>query len=134
MASILIAGDDPLIVETVRPVLVADGHELVGAADGDAALAEVAARPKNLDLLILDIMMPGKSGLKVAEELRENGGRPSLPIIFLAAKGEDRDREIGYHSGAMEYVTKPFKPEFPRNRVDPVPTHFPRSRPWANRA
>jgi CheY-like chemotaxis protein len=109
----LIAEDDSAVVDIVRTVLAGDGHELLDAADGDAALAVIAANPE-LDLVILDIMMPGKSGLEVAEELRSNGGRPSPPIIFLTAKDEDHDREFGFHTGAVEYITKPFKPELLR--------------------
>jgi two-component system, OmpR family, response regulator len=123
MPKILIAEDDPAIVDIVRTVLAGDGHDILEAADGDAALAALAANP-DLDLVILDIMMPGKSGLEVAEGLRSNGGRPSPPIIFLTAKDEDHDRELGFHGGAVEYITKPFKPELLRNRVESVLTHF----------
>jgi DNA-binding response OmpR family regulator len=123
MASILIAEDDPAIVDIVRAVLIDDGHELLEAADGDAALAAITANPE-LDLVILDVTMPGKSGLEVAGELRDNGGRPSPPIIFLTARDEEQDRERGFHGGAVEYITKPFKPELLRNRVESVLTHF----------
>ena len=73
MPKILIAEDDPAMVDIVRGVLADGGHEILEAADGDAALAAIAANP-DLDLVILDIMMPGRSGLEVAEELR---GQPA---------------------------------------------------------
>ena len=123
MPKILIAEDDPAMVDIVRGVLADGGHEILEAADGDAALAAIAANP-DIDLVILDIMMPGRSGLEVAEELRGGGGRPSPPVIFLTARDEDRDRELGFHGGAVEYITKPFKPELLRNRVESVLTHF----------
>ena len=104
MARILIAEDDPAIREGLEVALQSDGHETTVAANGAEALARVAeARP---DLLLLDVMMPRKSGWEVCAELRRSD--PSLPIVFLTAKGEEGDKVLGLGLGADDYIVKPF--------------------------
>ncbi len=104
MSSILIAEDDPAIREGLEAALQSDGHETRAAANGVEALARIAERRP--DLLLLDVMMPGKSGWDVCAELRRRD--PALPIVFLTAKGEEADKVLGLGLGADDYVVKPF--------------------------
>ena len=104
MGRILIAEDDPAIREGLEAALQSDGHETETAANGVEALAAAAARRP--DLLLLDVMMPKKSGWDVCAELRRRD--PSLPIVFLTAKGGENDKVLGLGLGADDYVAKPF--------------------------
>src|SRR3954454_1714083 len=101
--TILIVDDEPTIVEVVGLYLQREGYRVVTAADGAAALSLVEQqRP---DLVVLDLMLPGLSGLEVTKRLRAGG---ELPIIMLTARGEEADRVVGLELGADDYVTKPF--------------------------
>jgi DNA-binding response OmpR family regulator len=103
--TILIVDDEPTIVEVVELYLRREGYRVVTAADGPAALVAVAQhRP---DLVVLDLMLPGMSGLEVTRRLRDAG---HVPIIMLTARGEETDRVVGLELGADDYVTKPFSP------------------------
>ncbi len=104
MAVVLVAEDDPQIREWVGVALEADRHEVRLAADGAAALASYAERRP--DLLVLDIMMPKKSGYEVCQEIRR--GDPALPILMLTAKGSESDKVLGLSLGADDYLVKPF--------------------------
>ena len=104
MAEILIAEDDASIREWVAVALEADGHSVRSAVDGAAALAAYAERRP--DLLVLDVMMPKKSGYDVCQEIRRRD--PSLPILMLTAKGTEADKVLGLGLGADDYMTKPF--------------------------
>jgi len=102
--TILVAEDDLHLRAGLVETLVAEGYRVVAAADGDAALALFAsARP---DLVLLDVMMPGRSGYDVCREIRRHDQR--VPIIMLTAKGEEVDKVVGLQLGADDYVTKPF--------------------------
>ena len=101
--TILIVDDEPTIVEVVGLYLQREGFRVITAADGGAALALVEQqRP---DLVVLDLMLPGISGLDVMRRLRASG---ALPIILLTARSEEADRVVGLELGADDYVTKPF--------------------------
>ena len=104
MAEILIAEDDASIREWVAVALEADGHSVRSAVDGAAAMAAYAERRP--DLLVLDVMMPKKSGYDVCQEIRRRD--PSLPILMLTAKGTEADKVLGLGLGADDYMTKPF--------------------------
>jgi two-component system, OmpR family, response regulator ResD len=103
--TILVVDDEPTIVEVVELYLRREGFEVTTAADGHAALAAVERRRP--DLVVLDLMLPGMSGLEVAQRLRASG---RLPIIMLTARGEETDRVVGLELGADDYVVKPFSP------------------------
>jgi two-component system response regulator ResD len=106
---ILVVEDDLTVAEVVVDYLRHAGLEPRAAVDGQSAL-EIAAtwRP---DLVVLDLMLPGVSGLDVCRRLREEqDGRAPLPVIMLTALGEESDRVRGLESGADDYVTKPFSP------------------------
>lgn len=101
---ILVAEDDAHLRQGLIDLLQAEGYQVLAAADGAAALRVFASnRP---DLVLLDVMMPEKSGYDVCREIRKEDAR--LPIIMLTAKGEEIDKVVGLELGADDYVTKPF--------------------------
>ncbi len=103
---ILIADDEPNIVISLEFLMKREGFEVAVAADGEEALAKVASfRP---DLLLLDVMMPKKSGFEVCEILRSDAANGGLLIVMLTAKGRDTEVAKGLALGADAYVTKPF--------------------------
>jgi DNA-binding response OmpR family regulator len=105
VSRILVVDDDPTVSEVVARYLERDGHEVVTVGDGFAALEYAMATPP--DLVILDLMLPGMSGLEVCAKLREIG---PLPVIMLTALSDEGDRVAGLEVGADDYVTKPFSP------------------------
>lgn len=106
MSRILVVDDEPHIVEVVRAYLVRDGHDVVTAADGEAALA--LARETAPDLVVLDVMLPLRSGFEVLREIRASGN--GAAVIMLTARDDVIDRVAGLEIGADDYVTKPFEP------------------------
>ena len=104
MADILVVDDEKNIRESLVDLLESEGYGVRTAADGVEALAAYAeARP---DLMVLDVMMPKKSGYDVCREIRKSDEK--LPIIMLTAKSEEVDEVLGLERGASDYVTKPF--------------------------
>jgi DNA-binding response OmpR family regulator len=91
-----------------RVNLEAEGIEVLEAPDGTSGLS--LARDEHPDVVLLDVMMPGLDGWRVAEELLENDATRGIPIIFLTARAEFRDRARGLDIGGVDYVTKPFNP------------------------
>ena len=106
MARILVVDDEPHILEVVRAYLERDGHDVATATDGDAALAH--ARDGATDLIVLDVMLPGRSGFEVLRELRRSGS--AAAVVMLTARDEVIDRVAGLEIGADDYLTKPFEP------------------------
>jgi two-component system, OmpR family, response regulator RegX3 len=102
---ILVADDEPSVRESVGYALAQDGFDVDVAADGTEAAEKVAGDTVPYDLLILDIMMPGPSGLDICREVRS---RSAVPIIVLTAKDAEVDKVVGLEVGADDYVTKPF--------------------------
>jgi two-component system, OmpR family, response regulator RegX3 len=100
---ILVVDDEPSVRESVGYALEQEGFEVTLAADGESAEDRIAGN--HFDLLILDIMMPGKSGLDVCREVRS---KSPVPIILLTAKDAEVDKVVGLEVGADDYVTKPF--------------------------
>jgi DNA-binding response OmpR family regulator len=105
-ARVLVVEDDATVAEVVRSYLTHAGFTVDHAADGPTALA-VAARTRP-DLVVLDLMLPGLSGLDVCERLRST--RPDIAVVMLTALGEESDRVVGLESGADDYLVKPFSP------------------------
>jgi len=101
---ILIADDEPSVRDSVGYALAQEGFDVTGVADGDEAAARVGDGIP-YDLLILDIMMPGPSGLDICRDVRS---RSAVPIILLTAKDAEVDKVVGLEVGADDYVTKPF--------------------------
>ena len=105
---LLLVEDDPTLRRALSFNLTREGYEVTSAADGEAALE--AARSDRLDLILLDVMLPGMSGVEVLRVLRREG--VSTPVIILSAKGDEIDRVVGLQIGADDYVAKPFsRPE-----------------------
>jgi DNA-binding response OmpR family regulator len=104
--SILVADDEPNIVLSLEFLLKQAGFRVRTASDGEAALAAIAEEPP--DLVLLDVMIPGRDGFAVCQEIRANPAWRKTRIIMLTAKGGDIQREKGLSLGADEYVTKPF--------------------------
>ena len=102
---ILVVDDDTALAEMIGIVLRSDGFEPVFCDHGDKALE--AFRTENPDVILLDLMLPGKSGVDVCREIRAESG---VPIIMLTAKSDTVDIVLGLESGADDYVSKPFKP------------------------
>ena len=105
MAKILVCDDDKDIVEAIDIYLSQEGHSILKAYDGREAV-EVLGR-NEVDLLIIDVMMPKLDGIRATLKIREKN---PLPIIILSAKSEDADKIVGLNVGADDYVTKPFNP------------------------
>jgi len=115
---ILVVDDEEDILELVRYHLAREGYEVVVSASGEAALKK--AKKESLDLVVLDLMLPGLDGLEVAKALKTDAKTRSLPIIMLTAKGEDADVVSGLEIGADDYITKPFSPRVLVARVKTV--------------
>ena len=105
MAKILVCDDDKDIVEAIDIYLTQEGYEVLKAYDGDEAIRVL--KNNEVDLLIMDVMMPRLDGIRATLKIREN---MSLPIIILSAKSEDADKILGLNIGADDYMTQPFNP------------------------
>lgn len=105
MNRILVCDDDKEIVEAIEIYLQQEGYEVLKAYDGEEALEVL--KNNQLDLLIMDVMMPRLDGIRATLKIREES---SIPIIILSAKSEDSDKILGLNIGADDYLTKPFNP------------------------
>lgn len=116
---ILVADDEPHIRRILATLLEAASFAVDPVATGTAALAHLESDTE-YDLVLMDIMMPGATGLDVLRSLRELDHRGSLPVIILTAKGQDADREIALSLGANDFVTKPFSPKKLIARIEEI--------------
>lgn len=105
MQKILVCDDDKQIVEAIEIYLTGEGFEVIKAYDGYEALELL--EQNEVDLLVVDVMMPGLDGIRTILKVRENS---SIPIIILSAKSEDTDKILGLNIGADDYIAKPFSP------------------------
>lgn len=108
MSKILVVDDEKNILELVRFNLEREGYKVITALDGLAGLELI--QKENPDLIILDVMLPGKGGLEICQALQQNALTRNIPIIMLSARAEEFDRVLGLELGADDYVTKPFSP------------------------
>ena len=106
---ILVVDDEEHILELIRYNLDASGYEVIEASDGDDAVKKAINEVP--DLILLDLMLPGKDGYDVCRELRSNGKTKAVPIIMLTAKSQDLDKIIGLELGSDDYITKPYSPK-----------------------
>ncbi len=113
---IVVADDDRDILDLVVFKLTQAGYDVVGVDDGVAALAAIEAEPPRL--AILDVMMPGLSGIDVLRKVRANQATKDLNIILLTARSRDSDVDAGFATGASDYVIKPFSPRELLHRVN----------------
>ena len=104
MTSILVVDDEPVFIEALTISLEREGFGVIAAADGPAALKAISE--KDPDLILLDIMLPGMSGIDVCREIRKSS---SVPVIMVTAKGEEIDAVVGLEVGADDYITKPYR-------------------------
>lgn len=105
MQTILVCDDDKQIVEAIEIYLTGEGYRVLKAYDGEEALELLET--EEVDLLVLDVMMPRLDGIRTTLKVRENS---AIPIIILSAKSEDADKILGLNIGADDYITKPFNP------------------------
>jgi len=119
---ILVADDEPHIRRILATFLEASGFAVDQAADGAEAM-EFLEGPVDYDMALLDIMMPGRSGLDVLEAARLLPHRAGIPILILTAKGQDADREAAFALGANEFITKPFSPKKLLARIQELLEH-----------
>jgi len=108
MTRVLVIDDEAPIRLLCRVNLEAEGMDVLEASDGPTGLEK--ARNEEPDVILLDVMMPGLDGWQVAEELIDGDATSSIPIVFLTARAEARDRARGLDLGGIDYVTKPFNP------------------------
>ena len=108
MTRVLVIDDEAPIRLLCRVNLEAEGMSVLEAGDGPSGLAKASAEQP--DVILLDVMMPGLDGWGVAEALLENEQTVGIPIIFLTARAEFRDRARGLDIGGVDYITKPFNP------------------------
>jgi DNA-binding response OmpR family regulator len=112
---ILVVDDDAFIRRPLEFILREEGFRPVTAVDGDDCLAQV--RESRPDLIILDVMMPGRDGFEVCRVLKRDPELSDIPIILLSARGREPDRERGLSMGAAEFLTKPYSPSDLLRRV-----------------
>jgi two-component system response regulator MtrA len=115
MGRILVADDDADVRTLVVLKLESSGHEVVGVENGAAAVA--ACRELRPDLVVLDMMMPGMSGLEACAAIRDDPVVAQTPVILLTARAQAADVDAGLAAGVDEYVTKPFSPRELAGRV-----------------
>ena len=118
MRRLLVADDEDAIRALVRMTLEGESLEILEAADGEQAVA--MAREHHPDVILLDVMMPGRSGLDVCRALKADPSTAGITIILLTAKAQNADREEGQAAGADDYFTKPFSPIALLRKIDDV--------------
>ena len=115
---ILVVDDEPNIVRSLTYVLNKEGYDVSTAEDGVQAMTMIRGSKPNL--MILDVMMPNKSGYEVCQEVKSDAELRDIHVVMLTAKGRDSDREIELALGADEYITKPFSPMQVVSRVKEI--------------
>lgn len=113
---ILIADDEQIMVRALKDLLVANNFEIISAYDGEQAMEEFVAHSTEIDLILLDIMMPKMDGYDVATEIRKS--KSLVPIIMLTARSEEYDQLKGFGAGVDDYISKPFSPSILLARID----------------
>lgn len=103
---VLLIEDEPNIIEAIRFILSRDGWRVDVHSDGRTALEAVASRAP--DLIILDVMLPNRSGYDILNDLRAQDGTRETPVLMLTARGQKKDRELAERLGASRFMTKPF--------------------------
>jgi len=116
---ILVADDEPHIRRILTTLLEAASFDVDPVADGPSALQQLEGET-GYDLVLLDIMMPGATGLEVLGRIRGLQHRREVPVVILTAKGQDADRDEAFSLGANDFVTKPFSPKKLLARIDEI--------------
>jgi DNA-binding response OmpR family regulator len=115
---ILVVDDEPHIRRVLSAVLSRQGFEVRLASGGSEGLEELGT--ESIDLVILDLMMPGASGLEILSKIRSDPERSKTPVIILTAKGQDADRDAAIAGGANDFLTKPFSPKKLIARIEEI--------------
>lgn len=103
---VLLIEDEPNIIEAIRFILSRDGYRVDTHSDGSTALEAIRARSP--DVVILDVMLPNRSGYDILHDLRGDADMGGLPVLMLTARGQKKDRELAEKLGATRFMTKPF--------------------------
>ena len=103
---VVLIEDEPNIIEAIRFLLTRDGWTVDAHSDGTDAVEVI--KSANPDLVILDLMLPGKSGMEIIKDLRDEESLKDLPVLMLTARGQARDREMAEKAGVSRFMTKPF--------------------------
>jgi len=106
---VLLIEDEPNIVEAIRFILSRDGWHVDVHSNGETAVAAVAERGP--DVVVLDVMLPGRSGYDILADLRADTNTATLPVLMLTARGQKADRDMAMRAGANRFMTKPFANE-----------------------
>ena len=104
--TVLLIEDEPNIIEAIRFILSRDGWRVDVHSDGATALD--ALRRRRPDVVVLDVMLPGRSGYDILSDLRDDPEFADLPVLMLTARGQQKDREIAERIGVSKFMTKPF--------------------------
>ena len=113
---VLVVDDESRMRKLVSDFLTKQGYEVLEAGDGEAAL-DIFYKDKDIQLIILDVMMPKLDGWGVCREIRKDS---KIPIIMLTARGDERDELLGFELGVDEYISKPFSPKILVARVEAI--------------
>lgn len=103
---VLLIEDEPNIIEAISFILSRDGWTVHTHEDGETAMDKVRATPP--DLIILDVMLPGRSGFDILRDIRDDPAFAALPVMMLTARGQAKDRDLALRLGANHFMTKPF--------------------------
>ena len=104
--NVLLVEDEQNIIEAIRFLLTRDGWHVEAHADGGTAVQRI--RERTPDMIILDLMLPGRNGLDILRELRGDPDFADLPVLMLTARGQEHDRDLAAKAGASRFMTKPF--------------------------
>ncbi len=112
---VLLIEDEPNIIEAISFILSRDGWTVHTQEDGTTAMDKVLGLPP--DMIILDVMLPGRSGFDILRDLRANDVTKNIPVMMLTARGQEKDRELALRLGANHFMTKPFSNAEVRDHV-----------------
>ena len=112
---VLLIEDEPNIIEAISFILSRDGWTVHTHEDGETAMDKVRTQPP--DLVILDVMLPGRSGFDILRDIREAEASKNLPVMMLTARGQTKDRDLALRLGANHFMTKPFSNQDVRDYV-----------------
>jgi len=119
LGRILVADDEPHIRRVLAVLLENAGYGVVQASDGLDALSHVNG-PEVFDVILLDLMMPGATGIDILRHVRQHEVRGGTPVIILTAKGQETDRQAALAGGADDFMTKPFSPKKLLSRIQEI--------------
>lgn len=109
--TVLVVEDEASVLDVLETILVQAGYEVIRAVDGEEAVFRAKGHPRMPDLVLADIMMPKMDGFEMRSALKADKATRGIPVIFLTAKANDRDKAMGFGLGAQRYLVKPFTKE-----------------------